>query len=86
VLGLFATLARKDGHHPFIFMQCGPIRYRADAKKQAAARPFDHIVVFRPTKFQLACRNPDEKPAIQELCAKLSQDQVRNDMIFDDVL
>jgi hypothetical protein len=44
------------------------------------------MVVFRPTKFQLARRNPDEKPAIQELYAKLSQDQVRNDLIFDDVL
>jgi hypothetical protein len=43
VLGLSATLTRKDGHHPIIFMQCGPIRYRADAKKQAAARPFDQL-------------------------------------------
>jgi superfamily II DNA or RNA helicase len=86
VLGLSATLTRRDGHHPIIFMQCGPIRYRVDAKKQAAARPFDHMVVFRPTKFQLTRRNPDEKPAIQELYAKLSQDQVRNDLIFDDVL
>src|SRR5271166_1566999 len=24
--GLSATLARKDGHHPIIFMQCGPVR------------------------------------------------------------
>ena len=24
VLGLSATVARKDGHHPIIFMQCGP--------------------------------------------------------------
>lgn len=25
VLGLSATVTRKDGHHPIIFMQCGPI-------------------------------------------------------------
>ncbi|MBN4683497.1 DEAD/DEAH box helicase family protein, partial [Pandoraea nosoerga] len=25
VLGLSATVARKDGHHPIIFMQCGPV-------------------------------------------------------------
>ena len=31
VLGLSATVARKDGHHPIIFMQCGPVRYRVDA-------------------------------------------------------
>ena len=40
VTGLSATLTRKDGHHPIIFMQCGPVRHRVDAKKQAAARPF----------------------------------------------
>ena len=86
MLGLSATLTRKDGHHPIIFMQCGPIRYRADARKQAAARRFDPMVVFRPTEFQLTRHNPDEKPAIQELYAKLSRDQVRNDLIFDDIL
>jgi superfamily II DNA or RNA helicase len=26
VTGLSATVARKDGHHPIIFMQCGPVR------------------------------------------------------------
>jgi superfamily II DNA or RNA helicase len=26
-LGLSATVARKDGHQPIIFMQCGPIRH-----------------------------------------------------------
>ena len=38
VLGLSATVTRKDGHHPIIFMQCGPIRYRVDARKQAASK------------------------------------------------
>src|SRR5216684_187319 len=28
VTGLSATVARKDGHHPIIFMQCGPVRHR----------------------------------------------------------
>ncbi|MEA2094028.1 MAG: DEAD/DEAH box helicase family protein, partial [Pseudomonadota bacterium] len=28
VTGLSATVTRKDGHHPIIFMQCGPVRYR----------------------------------------------------------
>ena len=52
VLGLSATVTRKDGHHPIIFMQCGPIRYRVDAKKQAAARPFSHRVVIKRTTFR----------------------------------
>jgi len=28
VYGLTATPTRQDGHHPIIFMHCGPIRYR----------------------------------------------------------
>jgi superfamily II DNA or RNA helicase len=86
VLGLSATVTRKDGHHPIIFMQCGPVRHRVDARKQAATRPFDHKVIFRRTEFQLPRRQPDEEPAIQELYAKLAQDPARNDLIFDDIL
>jgi len=37
VTGLSATITRKDGHHPIIFIQCGPVRHRVDAKAQAAA-------------------------------------------------
>src|SRR3546814_15011889 len=29
VLGLTATPIRRDGYQPIIFMQCGPIRYKA---------------------------------------------------------
>jgi len=79
-------VTRKDGHHPIIFMQCGPVRYRVDARKQAASRPFDHKVIFRRTEFQLPRSQPDEQPAIQELYAKLAQDPARNDLIFDDIL
>ena len=86
VLGLSATVTRKDGHHPIIFMQCGPIRHRVDAKKQAALRPFDHRVIFRHTAFRHARNDLDEKPAIQELYARLAQDPARNDLIFDDIL
>jgi len=86
VLGLSATVTRKDGHHPIIFMQCGPVRYRVDARKQAAARPFDHKVAFRRTEFRFARSGPDEKPTIQELYAKLAQDPARNDLIFNDIL
>jgi superfamily II DNA or RNA helicase len=37
VTGLSATVARKDGHHPIIFMQCGPIHYRVNAKNRRRA-------------------------------------------------
>jgi superfamily II DNA or RNA helicase len=86
MLGLSATVTRKDGHHPIIFMQCGPVRHRVDARTQAASRPFDHKVVFRRTEFRSERNNPDEKFAIQEIYARLAQDQARNDLIFDDIL
>jgi superfamily II DNA or RNA helicase len=86
VLGLSATVTRKDGHHPIIFMQCGPVRHRVDARTQAAARPFEHMVIFRRTEFRIPRNQPDEKPPIQELYAKLSQNSARNDLIFDDIL
>jgi superfamily II DNA or RNA helicase len=85
VLGLSATVTRKDGHHPIIFMQCGPIRYRVDAKKQAAARPFSHRVVIKKTAFRANRENPDAI-SIQELYGLLARDTARNDMIFNDVL
>ena len=86
LLGLSATVTRKDGHHPIIIMQCGPIRYRVSAKKQAAARPFDHKVVFRHTEFRLPRTASGEKPAIQTVYAELARDTARNDLIFDDII
>jgi superfamily II DNA or RNA helicase len=86
VLGLSATVVRKDGHHPIIFMQCGPVRHRVDARKQAATRPFHHKVVFRRTAFRFAQGSQGEKPTIQQLYACLVEDPIRNDLIFDDIL
>jgi superfamily II DNA or RNA helicase len=86
VLGLSATVTRKDGHHPIIFMQCGPIRYRVDAKKQASARPFSHRVVVKRTAFRADRKKADALASIQELYGLLARDDARNEMIFDDVL
>jgi superfamily II DNA or RNA helicase len=86
VLGLSATVTRRDGHHPIIFMQCGPVRHRVDAKKQATTRPFDHKVIFRRTEFRLDQGNSEEKPSIQSLYAALAHNPARNDVIFHDIL
>ena len=47
VYGLTATPIRKDGHQPIIFMQCGPIRYNADAKAQMQSQTFQRLLVPR---------------------------------------
>jgi superfamily II DNA or RNA helicase len=86
VLGLSATVARKDGHHPIIFMQCGPVRYRVDAKSQAAMRSFNHRVRLRETGFRLTEGDTQGRHQIAALYAALAQDEQRNDLIFDDVL
>jgi superfamily II DNA or RNA helicase len=86
VLGLSATVARKDGHHPIIFMQCGPVRFRVDARSQAAARPFLHRVVLRTTDFAAPSGAEGERPPIQSLYAALAANDARNALIFDDVL
>ena len=87
IVGLSATVARKDGHHPIIFMQCGPVRHRVDARQQAAARPFSHQVFVRPTGFrQLGLSQPDMRVEFHELYEELLHDQRRNQMICDDVL
>lgn len=87
ITGLSATVARKDGHQPIIFMQCGPIRHRVDDRKQAEARPFDHKVVVRYTRFSLSphLQNAIALP-IQDLYALLAKDGERNQMIIEDVV
>jgi very-short-patch-repair endonuclease len=84
---LSATVTRKDGHHPIIFMQCGAVRHRVDAKAQAAARPFEHTVLVRPTAFQSA-RNSgaDKRIEFQLLYQLLVDDETRNQMICDEIV
>ncbi|MBN9690684.1 MAG: DEAD/DEAH box helicase family protein [Verrucomicrobia bacterium] len=87
VVGLSATLTRKDGHHPIIHMQCGPIRHRVDARQQAAARPFTHQVIVRPTAFRApegGSGNP--RSDFQRIFSALVVDELRNSLICDDVL
>ena len=86
VLGLSATVTRRDGHHPIVFMQCGPARFRTHAKAEARRRPFRHRAVLRPTAFRLPEDMGEERPAIQRIYAALAADGARNDLILDDVL
>jgi superfamily II DNA or RNA helicase/very-short-patch-repair endonuclease len=86
LLGLSATVTRKDGHQPIVFMQCGPVRYRVNAKDEAAERPFTHAVWIRPTAFRTTTPgNPDPRVQFRDLYAALIADQDRNRLIADDV-
>lgn len=87
VLGLSATVARKDGHHPIITMQCGPIRHRVDPRVQAASRPFEHHVLVQPTAFR-SNRPPDadRRVEFQALYQDLIDDTARTRRICEDVI
>ena len=84
VVGLTATPHRRDGHHPILEMQLGPVRFALDPKSQAARRPFEHRLIVRDTAFRL-----DGTPAeisIQEVYRALAADEARNCLILDDVI
>ncbi len=86
-LGLSATVVRKDGHHPIIFMNIGPIRFKVGHLKQAAQRPFSHKVVFKNTNIILPTDfiEKDDLP-IHEIYALITQDEQRNRLIVNDIV
>ncbi|MCG6536206.1 MAG: phospholipase D-like domain-containing protein, partial [Syntrophales bacterium LBB04] len=86
VYGLTATPARRDGHHPMIFMHCGPIRYKVDARKQAEQRPFEHYVIPRFTSFRVPFETDENELSIQELYSEIAANELRNQLIADDVI
>ena len=84
VTGLTATPRRRDGHHPILGFQIGPVRFSVDPKRLASSRPFRHRVVVRKTGFKMM--RSAETPGIQEIYARLMADQNRNDLILDDLI
>lgn len=82
VYGMTATPIRKDGHQPIIFMQCGPIRYSADAKTQKAVQTFNRILIPRFTSY----RHFEEKATFAQMTPKMAEDNLRNEMIVKDVV
>ena len=82
VYGLTATPIRKDGHQPIIFMQCGKIRFTADAQSQMNNQSFSRILIPHFTTFRNI--SSDDKTYTQ-IVETISKDEVRNKLIIDDV-
>ena len=82
VYGLTATPIRKDGHQPIIFMQCGPIRYTADAKHQMQMQSFSRLLVPRFTHYHDVI---DKNLPYMQIIHHLAEDEFRNRLIVDDV-
>ena len=83
VYGLTATPIRKDGHQPIIFMQCGPIRYNADAKAQMRDQSFQRLLVPRFTPFRPVS---GEDLSFTKVVQLLTEDEYRNLFIVKDVI
>ncbi|MBQ3288933.1 MAG: DEAD/DEAH box helicase family protein [Kiritimatiellae bacterium] len=86
-IGLSATVVRQDGQHPIIEMECGPVRYRVDAKKMDAFAAFRHVVRVRPTPFVPKTESLDKEGAAKfaDVVAELADNETRNAMIAADV-
>jgi superfamily II DNA or RNA helicase len=84
VVGLTATPQRRDGRDPITEMQLGPVRFRVNAKSQAARRPFDHKLIVRETGFSLP--GDGSNISIQNIYGALANDETRNRLIIDDVI
>jgi superfamily II DNA or RNA helicase len=84
VVGLTATPCRRDGLHPILEMQLGPVRFSTDPKQQAIGAPFSRRLVVRTTDFQLPGSGTDV--GIQEIYRLLTADEARNSRIVEDVL
>ena len=83
VYGLTATPIRKDGLQPIIFMQCGPIRFSADAKTQIQKQSFLRYLVPRCTSYRSVTEN---RQSFALLSQSLAESELRNTLIVEDVL
>ncbi len=79
VAGLTATPIRRDGHHPIIFMQCGPIRHTIRRQEQSA-------VVMEVLATVLPAPSIQADSAIHDVFNTLSNDPVRNRRICSDII
>ncbi len=83
VTGLTATPARRDGHHPIITMQCGPIRHTMTAATQVETAT-RRVLLAREPPFDFTALPPD--PGIQEVLGAVAADRNRTARIAADVL
>lgn len=83
VYGLTATPTRKDGLQGIYYMQCGQIRYTADARQQIASQNFDRLLMPRFTTYRDL--SGDELKYIP-LCHELATDDNRNTFIINDIV
>jgi superfamily II DNA or RNA helicase len=90
-LGLSATPVRRDGRHPVVAQQCGPVRHRVPALDLAREAPFRHVAIVRPTAYEpseelraAAAARGARSPSWAAVCTELALDDTRNAAIAAD--
>lgn len=84
VTGLTATPHRRDGHHPILEFQLGPVRHAIHPKGLAGQRQITRQLVARETTWCPA--DAAAQPKIQDIYRQLATDADRNRLIVDDVI
>ena len=85
VYGLTATPQRRDGHHPIVLMQCGPVRHMLEDKKcRQRHEGIRRSLIVRETTFNLPAR--DDDPPIQKVFSEVASDSARNQLIVEDLV
>lgn len=80
ILGLTATPIRRDGQHPVIFMQCGPIRHVV-SQSSVKHQKLEVIARYRDRPIQII---PGE--AIQDVFKRLTEDDERTAHIVAEIM
>jgi len=63
-------------------LQCGPIRFSADAKSQIEKQTFKRYLIPRFTSFRSLC---EDKKSFTPIRQEIAEDEVRNQLIVEDV-
>jgi superfamily II DNA or RNA helicase len=84
VLGLTATPRRRDGLHPLMEMQLGPVRHSSTGGRIDAAPAPRLRLIVRETSFRPPAG--ESKIGIQTMFAAAAVDSRRNDAVLDDVI
>ena len=83
--GLTATPIRKDGLQPLIFMHCGPVRYRADAREQAMLGTA-RLILPRITRFKKPLTVDEDEWSLAQIYRDMVEDEARNRLIVADAM
>ncbi len=84
LVGLTATPARRDGHHPILEMQFGPVRFEIGSRSEASACAFQRRLIVRETGFRWP--HSEQPGSIQEIYHAIARDAERNRLLIDDVI